>query len=94
VASARLVLAREPADSVAAVLGEALAVRAGRTEDPGERRRIAAALLARAGDDGLDGYRFRMEDDLERVALEAARGDPDGRVAARAAELRKDLDRK
>jgi HEAT repeat protein len=62
-------LAVERADEVAAVLGESLAGRAGGTEDPGERREIVGALLARAGDDGLDAYRFRMEDDFERVAL-------------------------
>jgi hypothetical protein len=70
-----LSLGREREDAVAAVLGEALAGRAGRSGDPAERRGIVEALLARAPEEGLDAYRFRMEDDLAGVALE-----PDART--------------
>ena len=34
-----------------------------------ERER--AAVVARAGEEGLEGYRFRMEDDFTRLALSA-----------------------
>jgi HEAT repeat protein len=61
----------EPADEVAQVLGETLAGRAGLTPDETDRRAIVEALVARAGEEGLDGYRFRMEDDLQRVPLES-----------------------
>ena len=62
-------LAREASDEVAPVLGEGLAVRAGTTEDPAERTEIVAALLARAGDAGLDAFRFRIENDFARIPL-------------------------
>jgi HEAT repeat protein len=69
-------LAVEDADAVAAPLGEALAGRAARTPDPADRGEIVGALLARAGDERLDAYRFRMEDDFEGLAL-----DPEDRAA-------------
>jgi hypothetical protein len=53
------------------VLGETLAAWAGGA-DGAERTGVVGALLSRAPDEGLDGYRFRMEDDLRRVALDAA----------------------
>jgi hypothetical protein len=64
-------VARETTDGVATVLGESLAERAGATEDAGERKVLVSALLARAGEEGLDGFRFRMENDFRRIALEA-----------------------
>jgi hypothetical protein len=63
-------LAAEPRDEVALVMGEALAGWAGGTEDRAARAEVVRRLLGRAGDDGFDGYRFRMEDDLRRVALD------------------------
>jgi hypothetical protein len=69
-------LAVEDADAVAAPLGEALAGRAARTADPADRGEIVGALLARAADERLDAYRFRMEDDLGNVAF-----DPEDRAA-------------
>lgn len=69
-------LAVEDADAVAAPLGEALAGRAARTTDPADRGEIVGALLARAGDERLDAFRFRMEDDLGNVAF-----DPEDRAA-------------
>lgn len=62
-------LEREGDDDVAMVLGEALAVRAGDEAEPLARSEIVAALLRRAGEEGFDGYRFRMEDDFQRIAL-------------------------
>jgi len=62
-------LAREPSDDVAGVLGESLAGVARRTTDADERGRLLAALVARAGEPGLDGYRFKMEDEFTGVAV-------------------------
>ena len=59
----------EPNDDVALVLGEALAGWAGGAGTGSERTEIVRTLLARVGDEGLDGYRFRMEDDFRRIAL-------------------------
>jgi hypothetical protein len=65
-------LRAEPTDDVAAVLGEALAVWAGRVPAGAEQTAVVNALLSRAADEGLDGYRFRMEDDFRRIALDEA----------------------
>ncbi|MHC4959199.1 MAG: HEAT repeat domain-containing protein [Planctomycetota bacterium] len=65
-------LAPEAADDVALVLGEALAVWAGGTAAGTERTAVVNALLARAGDEGLDGFRFRMENDFRRIPLDDA----------------------
>jgi hypothetical protein len=62
-------LARESTDEVATVLGEALAGWAGRTRDAAERTDVIASLLRRVPEAGLDGYRFRMENDLAEVPL-------------------------
>lgn len=59
-------------DGVAGVVGEALAQWAGGPGDEAERSQIVEALLLRAGDDGLDGYRFRLEDDFARIPLGTA----------------------
>jgi hypothetical protein len=67
-----LALGTERFDDVAWVLGESLAVRAGSTADAADRARIVNTLLGRAGDEALDAYRFRMEDDFERVSLDPA----------------------
>jgi hypothetical protein len=60
----------ESSDDVALVLGEALAVWAGSVRTGSERTEIVRTLLARVGDEGLDGFRFRMEDDFRRIALD------------------------
>jgi len=65
-------LGGEASDDVALVLGESLAGWAGRAPEGAERIQVVAALLARAGDDALDGYRFRMEDDFARLTLDDA----------------------
>jgi hypothetical protein len=62
-------LARETSDEVAPVLGEALAQRAGATPDGAERDALVAALLARAGEEGLAAFRFRIENDFHRIPL-------------------------
>ena len=67
-----LALGTERSDDVASVLGESLAARAGAVADAADRGRIVTTLLGRAGEEGLDAYRFRMEDDFERVALDPA----------------------
>jgi len=64
------VLASEPADDVAGELGEALADWAGSATGP-ERTAVVTRLIERAGEEGLEGYRFRMEDDFTRLALSA-----------------------
>ncbi|MEE8106506.1 MAG: HEAT repeat domain-containing protein [Planctomycetota bacterium] len=64
------VLASEPADDVAGELGEALADWAGSATER-ERAAVVARLIERAGEVGLEGYRFRMEDDFTRLALSA-----------------------
>jgi len=63
-------LATENRDEVALELGESLASWAGGAKDPEGRAEVVARLLARAADKGLDGYRFRIEDDFRRVALD------------------------
>src|SRR5262249_7980488 len=50
-------------------LGESLVVAARQSSDPAERARLLALVLRRAGDDALDGLRFRVEDDLEVTPL-------------------------
>jgi hypothetical protein len=65
-------LRAESSDDVATVLGEALAVWAGGAPQGAEQTAIVATLLARAGEEGLDGYRFRMEDDFRRIPLDEA----------------------
>jgi len=62
-------LGTEANDDVALVLGEALAVWAGGTAESAKRTEVVTALLARAAGPGLDGYRFRMENDFRRIAL-------------------------
>ena len=57
---------------MATVLGEALAVWAGRAPRGAEQTAVVATLLARAGEEGFDGYRFRMEDDFRRIPLDDA----------------------
>jgi len=64
-------LRAESVDDVALVLGETLAVWAGGAGDRVERVQVVNLLLVRAGDPGLDGYRFRMEDDFRRIPLTA-----------------------
>ncbi len=59
----------ERADSVATEIGEALAQWVGSAGDGASNAVVLSRLLARAVDEGLDGYRFRLEDDLGRVAL-------------------------
>jgi hypothetical protein len=59
---------REREDDVAVETGEALAGWAA-SAAAADRRDVVRRLLARAGDEGLDGFRFRLEDDLSRVAL-------------------------
>ena len=65
-------LQAEPSDDVAGVLGEALAVWAGATGSSAEQTSVVNTLLARAADDGFDGYRFLMEDNFRRIALDAS----------------------
>jgi HEAT repeat protein len=65
-------LRAEPTDDVATVLGEALAVWAGGAPSGAEQTAVVTTLLARAGEEGLDGYRFRMEDDFRRIPLDEA----------------------
>ncbi|MHC4164569.1 MAG: HEAT repeat domain-containing protein [Planctomycetota bacterium] len=66
------ILRAESSDEVATVLGEALAVWAGGAPQGAEQTAIVATLLARAGEEGLDGYRFRMEDDFRRIPVDEA----------------------
>jgi hypothetical protein len=63
-------LDREQDDDVAGETGEAIAVWAA-TASGGTLDDALHRLLARAGDDDFDGYRFRLEDDLARVPLDA-----------------------
>ncbi len=65
-------LGTEADDGVAGVVGEALAQWAGGPRDGGERSQVVEALLRRAGDEGLDGYRFRLEDEFAGIPLGAA----------------------
>ncbi|MHC4938899.1 MAG: HEAT repeat domain-containing protein [Planctomycetota bacterium] len=65
-----MALRGEAEDKVALVLGEALAGWAGGAPAGAERSQVVATILSRAGDDGLDGYRFRMEDDFGRITLD------------------------
>ncbi len=62
------VLANEPADDVAGELGEALAHWAGSAPEQ-DRIAVVTRLIERTGEEGLEGYRFRMEDDFTRLAL-------------------------
>lgn len=61
----------ERADAVATELGEALAEWVGHAGDAASAEVVLRRLLARAADEGFDGYRFRLENDLGRVALAA-----------------------
>jgi hypothetical protein len=74
-------LAPEAKDDVALVLGEALAVWAGGPAAGAERTAVVNALLARAGDEGLDGFRFRMENDFRRIPLDDAQAATLARLA-------------
>ncbi len=62
-------LRAEASDDVALVLGEALAVWAGSVREEAASAEVVTALLARAGDPSLEGYRFRMENDFRRIRL-------------------------
>ncbi len=62
-------LRRETEDAVVSVVGEAMSAVA-RTAGADERAEILSLLLARAGEEPLDGLRFRMEDDLQGVPLD------------------------
>jgi len=62
-------LATEAADVVAQELGESLVQAARASPDAAERSRIHGLVLRRAGDDSLDGLRFRVEDDLAIAPL-------------------------
>jgi hypothetical protein len=64
-------LVAEADDGVAGVVGEALAEWAGGERDDAGRSQVVRTLLLRAGDEGLDGYRFRLEDDFGRIPLAA-----------------------
>jgi len=65
----RHAFAGEEADDVALPLGEGLAVWAAGTDDATERADVVRTLVARAADERLEGYRFRIEDDLGGMAL-------------------------
>lgn len=65
-------LAVEPSDEAALVLGEALAEWAGGASPGAEVTDVVTRLLARAASPGLDGYRFRMENDFRRIELDDA----------------------
>lgn len=60
-------LLEEPEDDVALPLGEGLVVWL-RTAPPGDEG-LVAAVLSRAVTPGFDGFRLRLEDDLEAVVL-------------------------
>ena len=59
----------EQDDAPVAVVGEALAGLARSTPSAEERDRLLRVLFARVGDESLDGLRFRVSDDLDRVRL-------------------------
>ena len=61
----------ESDDDVALVLGEALAAWAGGAAEGTETAQVVDVLLARAADAGLDGFRFRIENDFRRIGLTA-----------------------
>jgi len=65
-------LRAEADDDVAWVLGEALASWAGLHREAAEQLSIVNLLLARAGDEGLDAYRFRIENEFGRIPLDPA----------------------
>jgi hypothetical protein len=60
----------ESADEVATPLGEALASWA-RAADADVQAEVSDLLVSRAAVEGFDAYRFRLEDDLARLALGA-----------------------
>jgi HEAT repeat protein len=70
-AAFRGALRDEKADAPVAVVGEALAGVARRSRSAEEREALLRAIFARTGEEALDGLRFRITDDLQRVRLPA-----------------------
>jgi hypothetical protein len=64
-------LRAESEDQVLAVVGESLAVAARSMPDGADRAALLVQLLGRAGEPPLEGYRFRMENDLAAMPLAA-----------------------
>jgi HEAT repeat protein len=68
-AAFRTALREEKADAPVALVGESLAGVARRSRSAEERDAILRDLFARAEEEDLDGLRFRVTDDLDRVRL-------------------------